>query len=60
MSDLKNRLLKLEQGKKSNTFIVCYIPDGEDWDEKCARFRLKMGRKKNRIVFLSHAEDVKA
>ena len=62
MNHLKQRIEKLEETNNPNNFMVCYIPkvEGEDWDEKCTRFRLKMGRKKNEIVFLSYPEDLKA
>jgi len=59
---LKQRIEKLEETNNQNTFMVCYIPkvEGEDWDEKCTRWRMKFGGKKNKIVFLSHPEDLKA
>ena len=60
--NLKTRLLKLETAKKPDTCLVHYVPkvDGEDWDEECTRYRLKLGLKKNEIVFLSYPGDLEA
>ena len=60
--NLKTRLLKLETAKKPDICLVHYVPkvDGENWDEECTRYRLKLGLKKNEIVFLSYAEDLEA
>ena len=62
MNSLKNRLLKLETAKKPDICLAHYVPkvDGENWDEKCTRYRLKLGLKKNEIVFLSYPEDLEA
>jgi hypothetical protein len=45
--------------------MACYAPklageDHEIWDEECTRYRLKLGLKKNEIVFLSYPEDLEA
>jgi hypothetical protein len=60
--NLKTRLFKLEQVKKTDICLVHYLPkvDGENWDEECTRYRLKLGLKKNEIVFLSYPEDLEA
>jgi hypothetical protein len=59
---LKQRVEKLEETINPNAFMVCYIPrvSGEDWEARCTRFRLKFGGKKNKVVFLSHPEDLTA
>ena len=60
--NLKARLLKLEEAKKPDTCLVHYVPkvDGENWDEECMRWRLKFCGPKDKVVFLSHPEDLTA